>query len=104
MGKAFPVNINDILKALAHPTRRNMLNWMKNPKQSFSNQNNSFDNGVCAGYFADKTNLPKSTVSAHLSTLKRARLIVSLKIGQWIYYSRDEAVIGKFIDRIQDEL
>jgi ArsR family transcriptional regulator len=39
-----------------------------------------------------------------LATLQRAGLIAPRKVGQWIYYSRNEAVIDKFLKRINSDL
>ena len=104
MRKEFTGNADDILKALAHPIRRQMLSWMKSPEDTFSSQNHSFDIGVCAGQFHVKSKLPRSTISAHLSVLQQAGLVVPLKVGLWIYYSRNDQTIRKFIDYLKSEL
>ena len=83
-------DIDDIIKALAHPVRREILGWLKDPGKSFPDQVHSFELGVCAGKIFEKVKLSQSTVSAHLATLQRAGLIKPNKVGQWIYYSRNE--------------
>ena len=97
-------DIDDIIKALAHPVRREILGWLKNPKKSFPTQVHTFELGVCAGKIFEKANLSQSTISAHLANLQRAGLIKPNKVGQWIYYSRNEELIDKFLDRIKVEL
>lgn len=97
-------DIDDIIKALAHPLRREMLGWLKTPQASFPGQAHSFDLGVCAGKIFEKANLSHSTVSAHLATLQRAGLVTTRKVGQWIFYSRNEALIETFIEHIRSEL
>lgn len=104
MAKTPAPDIDDIIKALAHPVRREILAWLKNPPKSFPTQEHSFEFGVCAGKIFEKANLSQSTISAHLATLQRAGLITPRKVGQWIYYSRDEAAIEKFLKRIKSDL
>ncbi|MBJ2151615.1 helix-turn-helix transcriptional regulator [Paracoccus sp. IB05] len=84
-----------ILKALAHPARRQMLAWMRKPEQHFPDQALPHDLGICAGQFA-RCGLAQSSVSAHLAVLTAAGLIVRERIGQWVFYRRDEAVIAAF--------
>ena len=89
-------NQDDILKALSHPARMEILRQLKEPGKHFSEQHMSLDNGVCAGQF-ERCGLSQSTVSAHLATLLRANLLVSTKVGQWIFYKRNEQAIAAFL-------
>ncbi len=104
MAKKPATDIDEIIKALAHPVRREMLGWLKNPQKSFPAQVHSFELGVCAGKIFEKANLSQSTISAHLATLQRAGLITPRKVGQWIFYSRNEALIEKFLEQIKGDL
>ena len=104
MAKKPVPDIDDIIKALAHPLRREMLGWLKNPEASFPTQAHSFELGVCAGKIFEKANLSQSTISAHLATLQRAGLVNTHKVGQWIFYSRNDALIDAFLDRIKNDL
>jgi ArsR family transcriptional regulator len=97
-------DLDEVIKALAHPVRREILGWLKDPERSFPTQMHSFEMGVCAGKIFEKANLSQSTISAHLASLQRAGLVVPQKMGQWIFYSRDEILIDKFLDRIKSEL
>lgn len=100
MPESGSVDIDEILKALAHPARREILVWLKTPQTSFPGQRHSFDAGVCAGQIHEKAGLCASTVSAHLAVLQRAGLVKTEKIGQWIFYSRNEDVIEAFVKQI----
>nr|WP_283742766.1 ArsR family transcriptional regulator [Sideroxydans sp. CL21] len=75
MAKKPVPDIDEIIKALAHPVRREILGWLKDPQKSFPAQEHSFELGVCAGKVFEKANLSQSTISAHLATLQRAGLI-----------------------------
>ncbi|WP_437881092.1 ArsR/SmtB family transcription factor [Pseudomonas sp. LRF_L74] len=97
------VDIDEIVKALAHPVRREILTWLKDPDTHFPHQEHSLEHGVCAGQF-ERCGLSQSTVSAHLATLQRAGLITSKKVGQWSFFSRNEAVIQDFLQQFSEQL
>ncbi|TBU96461.1 ArsR/SmtB family transcription factor [Phytopseudomonas dryadis] len=98
------IDLDDVIKALAHPVRRDMLRWLKEPEAYFAEQDHPFAIGVCAGKFDERTGLSQSTVSAHLATLQRAGLVTSRKVGQWHFFKRNEACIQAFIRLIGEQL
>lgn len=104
MAKISASDVDEIIKALAHPVRREMLAWLREPQKSFPKQEHSFELGVCAGKIFEKADLSQSTISVHLATLQKAGLITSRKVGQWIFYSRNDALIEKFKKQINNEL
>ena len=104
MAKALPPDLDDIIKALAHPVRRDILHWLKTPQGSFPGQQHSFELGVCAGQIFERSGLSQSTVSNHLAILQRTGLVTPRKVGQWIFYSRNEPLIAEFLRRIQSDL
>jgi ArsR family transcriptional regulator len=95
---------DEIIKALAHPVRRQILHWLKAPEQYFADQDHSLEIGVCAGMIDRRTGLSQSTVSAHLATLQRAGLVTSKRVGQWNFFKRNEETIQAFLRRLDDEL
>lgn len=99
-----PLDLDDIIKALAHPVRREILSWLKDPAAHFPAQHHSTEHGVCAGQIDQRCGLSQSTVSAHLATLQRAGLISSQKIGQWHFFKRDEATIQAFLEQLRQAL
>jgi len=80
-----------------------MLQWLKEPEQHFSDQAHPLDMGICARQF-ERCGLSQSTVSAHLASLHKAGLITSKKIGQWIFYKRDEDAIANFLAQLTSRL
>ncbi len=96
--------LDEMIKALSHPVRREILNWLKQPELHFADQEHPLSFGVCAGKIDQKTGLSQSTVSAHLATLQRAGLITSRKVGQWNFFSRNEQAIQEFLARLNDQL
>lgn len=85
-----------IHKALAHPLRRRILEWLRAPERHFPDQSQPHELGVCAGQFA-RCGLSQSSVSGHLAVLTAAGLIEPSRIGQWVFYRRNEAVIARFV-------
>lgn len=98
------IDLDEIIKALANPVRREMLQWLKEPEKYFAEQDHPFEIGVCAGKFDQRCGLSQSTVSAHLAILQRAGLVTSRKVGQWHFFKRNEAVIAEFLRQMSDEL
>ena len=92
--------MDEILKALANPLRRQILGWLRDPRQYFPH----LGTGVCAGQIEARAGLSQSTVSAHLAVLTRAGLVTTRRIGQWVFYQRDEAAIQAFLQRLAREL
>lgn len=90
-----------IMKALAHPARREMLSWLREPEKHFSGQAHPLSMGVCASQF-ERCGLSQSTVSTHLSTLVSAGLLTQSKVGQWVFYSRNEDTIAAFRASLTD--
>jgi len=98
------MNIDAIHKALANPVRRQILTWLKDPEVHFAHQVHGHELGVCAGMIDHACGLSQSTVSAHLATLQRAGLVTQRRMGQWIFYKRDEETIKAFLDHMNDGL
>ncbi len=93
-----------IHKVLANPVRRQILFWLKDPQQYFAHQQHGLELGVCAGLIDARTGLSQSTVSAHLAALQRAGLIESQRVGQWIFYKRNEETIQAFLEHMNNAL
>lgn len=98
------MDIDVIHKALANPVRRQILAWLKSPDEYFSQQDHPLDIGVCAGLIDQRAGLSQSTVSAHLSTLQNAGLVTSKRVGQWIFFKRNEETIDAFLNHMNGNL
>lgn len=93
-----------MLRALAHPFRRKILQWLADPASHFMDAEHTLLRGVSASMIHAKSGLSQSTVSEHLSQLERARLIDTKRVGQWVIYSRNEAVILAFAGWLHDDI
>ena len=98
------IDIDAIHKALANPVRRQILAWLKDPQAHFPGQEHPFDFGVCCGQIDKRSGLSQSTISAHLATLQAAGLITPRKIGQWVFFKRNEETIATFLESIHGDL
>lgn len=81
--------MNESFKALADPTRRQILRLLREKDRT-------------AGEIADFFNMSKPSISHHLNALKHAGLIQDERKGQFILYSLDstvlEEVLGWFLE------
>ncbi len=98
------MDLDEVIKALANPTRRDILAWLKTPEAEFCEQSFPFEHGVCSGKIFERAGLSQSTVSAHLAVLQKAGLVSTQKIGQWVFYKRNEEAIAGFLAAIRDTL
>jgi ArsR family transcriptional regulator, arsenate/arsenite/antimonite-responsive transcriptional repressor len=76
--------MNHIFKALDDPTRREILNMLK-------------EKDMTAGEIADKFNISKPSISHHLDILKQAKLVVAIKQGQFQLYSLNTTIMDEII-------
>ncbi|WP_420227583.1 ArsR/SmtB family transcription factor [Pigmentiphaga litoralis] len=97
------MDIDAIHKALANPVRRQILAWLKTPEAYFATQEHPLEFGVCAGMIDERTGLSQSTVSVHLAALLRAELVTSRRVGQWVFFKRNEPVIQAFLDHMNSD-
>jgi DNA-binding transcriptional ArsR family regulator len=99
--RRFAMDHDAVLKAVAHPVRRDMLAWLKEPEKHFSGQEHPLEMGVCAGQF-ERCGLSQSSVSAHLATLAAAGLVTTRRVGQWVFYKRNEDAIAAISTALAD--
>ncbi|HEY6148389.1 MAG TPA: metalloregulator ArsR/SmtB family transcription factor, partial [Thermoanaerobaculia bacterium] len=52
------------------------------------------ERGLCACDIESAVGLSQAAVSHHMGLLRRAGLVRAEKRGRWIYYSRNEEMIG----------
>jgi DNA-binding transcriptional ArsR family regulator len=74
------MRMNEAFKALADPTRREILRLLRRGEMS-------------AGELAEKFDMSKPSVSHHFSVLKQADLISSRREGQQIFYALNTTVL-----------
>ena len=86
----------EVCKALANPTRLQIMGWLRNPAQHFPPQADPMETvGVCVKQIQEKAGISQSTASQFMSVLQRAGLVECTRIGQWTYYRRNDARISE---------
>jgi len=93
-----------MLRALAHPFRRMVLQWLADPERHFADRQYALLRGVSAGMIHAKSGLSQSTVSGHLSQLERAGLVNAKRVGQRVIFSRNEAAIRDFAEWLNGDI
>ncbi len=87
-------NVSDIFEALAHPTRRQILQDLK-------------DGELAAGEIASRFNTSGPTISRHLSVLRNAGLVTERRDANRILYSvvgdRLALSVGDFLSTVCPE-
>lgn len=76
--------LSDTLKAISDPVRREILESLKENKQT-------------AGEICEKFNLTNATVSYHLKELKKAELILETKVKNYRYYELNISVFEEVL-------
>ncbi len=83
------MGLQDTLKALADPTRREILDLLKEGRMS-------------AGEITDHFPVTGASISRHLSILKEADLIRDHREGKYIYYELNASVLEEIMMWIVD--
>ena len=78
------MSMQDTLQALADPTRREILNMLKQSRMS-------------AGEISNHFSISGAAVSRHLSVLKEADLIRDEREGKYIYYELNATVLEEIL-------
>lgn len=83
------MGFNETMKALSDPTRRTILNLLKN-------------GSMTAGEIAAQFDMTGATVSHHLSQLKKAGLILENREKNFIHYTLNASVLEEVLLWIND--
>ena len=83
------MSLQNTLRALADPIRREILNLLKAGRMS-------------AGEIADRFPVTGASVSRHLSVLKEADLIRDTREGKYIYYDLNASVLEEILLWVQE--
>lgn len=94
--QAPPPQLDRQLKAIANAQRRQVLEWLRDPRTHFAPQvdGDLVEDGVCALRIEEKLGLAQPTTARHLKVLVDAGLLVPKRIRQWAFYRRNEPGIA----------
>ena len=83
------MGIQNTMRALADPVRRDILNMLKSGRMS-------------AGEITEKFDITAAAISRHLSVLKEADLIRDTREGKFIFYELNASVLEEILLWISD--
>ena len=83
------MSLQNTLKALSDPIRREILNLLK-------------DSRLSAGEICDHFDVTGASISRHLSVLKDADLIRDTREGKYIYYDLNASVLEEILLWVKD--
>jgi len=92
--------MNRFLHAVADPTRRRILQALKERGGSSIGK----DEGLCASDIELRIHLSQPTISHHMSILRKAGLVEAKKLGQWMWYRRNESALRDSARRLRANL
>jgi len=93
-------SLNRMLHAIADPTRRRILQALKERGASSVGK----DEGLCASDIELRIHLSQPTISHHMSVLTKAGLVETKKLGQWMWYRRNETALRAFTRALRESL
>jgi DNA-binding transcriptional ArsR family regulator len=96
---ATPTNLDQTLHAIADPTRRRILQALKQTAPSTPKHT-----GLCAGDIEERIHLSQPTISHHMSILTKAGLVEAAKQGQWRWYKRNEKALRRLVKSLRAQL
>ena len=62
------------------------------------------DVGLCASDIEPRVHLSQPTISHHMSILTKAGLVEAKKLGQWMWYRRNETALREFARELRESL
>ncbi|HZQ93551.1 MAG TPA: metalloregulator ArsR/SmtB family transcription factor [Candidatus Sulfotelmatobacter sp.] len=92
-------SLDRALHAIADPTRRRILQALKEGKSSESRTGS-----LCAGDIEERVHLSQPTISHHMAILTKAGLVDATKQGQWRWYRRNEKAIRQVVKNLRGKL
>ena len=89
-----------VLQAIADPTRRQILHALKERGGCSLDK----EYGLCASDIEMRVQLTQPTISHHMSILKEAGLVHATKLGQWMWYRRNEPALKALTRTLRERL
>src|SRR6202167_6007472 len=103
--KPSPTSLDHTLHAIADPTRRRILQALKQRGlASTSAPVIGKHAGLCAGDIEERVRLSQPTISHHMAILTKAGLVEAVKQGQWRWYRRNEKALRGLLKHLRTQL
>lgn len=92
-------DITPKLQAIADPTRRKILQALKE-----ANKSSEYKAGLSATDIQMRVKLSQPTISHHMAILVQAGLISVTKDGLWRWYRRNESTVRTLLKQLKTQL
>lgn len=83
------------LRALADPTRRQIIELLKRRGCCSCDEVSALDPGLCICDLESALSLSQPTITHHVQVLREAGLITTWRIGRWVYCRRKEDALDR---------
>jgi len=93
-------NLDRFLHAIADPTRRRILEALKEKGGNSLGK----ENGLCAFDIEQRVKLAQPTVSHHMRILEKASLVLAKREGHWRWYRRNDGVIAEMLRNLKKRI
>ena len=99
-------SLDRALHAIADPTRRRILQTLKQGEIEAKATGHKAATGacLCAGHIEERVRLSQPTISHHMAILTKAGLVEATKKGQWRWYRRNEKAIRGMVKTLRGQL
>jgi DNA-binding transcriptional ArsR family regulator len=106
-----PHDLDRLLHAIADPTRRRILEALKErPAAAKTTQArpqagvNMKGHCLCAGDIEERIQLSQPTISHHMTILTKAGLVEAVKQGQWRWYRRNHSTVRHLLKDLRSRI
>jgi|ERR1700722_8574070 len=106
-----PPDLDRLLHAIADPTRRRILETLKeSPANAKTTQpkphpgQNKQGHCLCAGDIEERIRLSQPTISHHMTILTKAGLVEAVKQGQWRWYRRNQPAVRQLLKALRSKI
>lgn len=97
-------SLDRALHAIADPTRRKILQVLKEGGAKIAAPNTVLGHCLCGGEIEERIRLSQPTISHHMGILTKAGLVEATKHGQWRWYRRNEKAIRQMVKMLRGKL
>jgi ArsR family transcriptional regulator len=101
---ATEISLDRALHAIADPTRRRILQVLREGNAKIAAPSTIPGHCLCGGEIEERIRLSQPTVSHHMGILTKAGLVQAAKHGQWRWYRRDEKAIRQVVKMLRGKL
>jgi DNA-binding transcriptional ArsR family regulator len=97
-------SLDRALQAIADPTRRRILQALKEARAETKTTEKKSGACLCGGEIEERIHLSQPTISHHMAILTKAGLVDAAKQGQWRWYRRNEKAIRQVVKSLRGKL